>query len=223
MVSQEGQTVDTTGSTSAETGETLVALRRFAKRRQPAERCELCGVELHDGHQHLLDRQTREIACACDACAILFCTQENAKFIRVPRRIIALHGPVLDDSAWNATMLPINLAFFLREPSGATVAMYPSPAGAMASLVELPPWNVLFADSQILSSVEPEVEALLVNRVGNEASHFLVPIDECYRLVGLIRTSWRGLSGGRELWDKVGEYFTSLRRRARSSGGATHA
>ena len=43
---------------------------------------------------------------------------------------------------------------------------------------------------------EPDVEALLVNRVGAVREYFIVPIDECYKLVGLIRLHWRGLSGG---------------------------
>ena len=30
-----------------------------------------------------------------------------------------------------------------------------------------------------------------------EALHFLAPIDECYKLVGVIRAHWRGLSGGK--------------------------
>ena len=32
----------------------------------------------------------------------------------------------------------------------------------------------------------------------------IVPIDQCYRLSGLIRLHWRGLSGGSEVWEEVG-------------------
>jgi hypothetical protein len=38
-----------------------------------------------------------------------------------------------------------------------------------------------------------------------------VPIDECYKLVGLIRLHWRGLSGGMEVWEKVGQFFAALK------------
>jgi hypothetical protein len=66
--------------------------------------------------------------------------------------------------------------------------------------------------------MEPDVEALLVNRArralpNGEAKHFLVPIDECYKLVGLIRTRWRGLGGGTEVWSAIAGFFEDLERR----------
>jgi hypothetical protein len=51
------------------------------------------------------------------------------------------------------------------------------------------------------------VEALLVNRARGTRQHFLVPIDDCYRLAGLIRTRWRGLSGGEEVWKEIDRFF----------------
>ena len=68
-----------------------------------------------------------------------------------------------------------------------------------------------------------DVEALLVNRVGSAREYFLVPIDECYRLVGLIRIHWRGLSGGSLVWGEIAAFFDDLRRRASLSGKAHHA
>jgi hypothetical protein len=59
----------------------------------------------------------------------------------------------------------------------------------------------------------PDVEALLVNRVGAARDYFIVPIDECYKLVGLIRLHWRGLSGGAVVWGEIGRFFDELRRR----------
>jgi hypothetical protein len=203
--------------------ETLAALRRFARSRPEIERCELCGAGLAPEHPHLLQSVSRRITCSCEACAILFCGQERAKFLRVPRRILQLESFGFDDLAWEAMLLPINLAFFLREPDGRTAVFYPSPAGAMSSLIDLPRWNELFGSESGLASLEPEVVALLVNRVGGQAAHFVVPIDECYRLVGLIRTKWRGLSGGPDVWQAVADFFTSLERRATRIGKATHA
>jgi hypothetical protein len=60
---------------------------------------------------------------------------------------------------------------------------------------------------------------LLVNRVGHvrgasPAEYYLVPIDECYKLVGLIRRHWRGLSGGTEVWREIGAFFNGLKTRA---------
>ena len=53
------------------------------------------------------------------------------------------------------------------------------------------------------------------NRDGERyREHFIVPIDACYELVGLIRLKWRGLSGGEEVWKAIEEFFERLRSRA---------
>ena len=210
------------GATDSQT-EAFTALRRFARTRPPAERCELCGLELASQHAHLLERERRRIVCACEACSILFCGQESAKFLRVPRRVVGLDNFALSDLEWGAMMLPINLAFFLRGVDGGTTAMYPSPAGPMESLIALAPWEELFAREPALRGVAPEVEALMVNRISDRASYFIVPIDACYQLVGLIRTKWRGLSGGNEVWQAIAEFFGDLDRRATHTSGAARA
>jgi hypothetical protein len=65
-----------------------------------------------------------------------------------------------------------------------------------------------------LRGMERDVEALLVNPARGASEHYLVPIDECYKLVGVIRTRWRGFSGGREVWDEIARFFEGLRLRA---------
>ena len=64
--------------------------------------------------------------------------------------------------------------------------------------------------------MEPDVEALLVNRARGARGHWLVPIDDCYALVGLIRTRWRGLTGGKDVWEEIGRFFTTLDRRSQT-------
>jgi hypothetical protein len=41
-------------------------------------------------------------------------------------------------------------------------------------------------------------------------------MDECYSLVGLIRMRWRGLSGGREVWEEIARFFEQLRERSKT-------
>ena len=65
--------------------------------------------------------------------------------------------------------------------------------------------------------------ALLINRVGERDEGYLLGIDECFRLAGLIRASWRGLSGGTEVWGEIGRFFAGLRQRAARGGGPAHA
>lgn len=222
-INGEEQSLGTEPEQAASSTEVLSALRRFARARPDAERCELCSLELAEDHQHLLDRQSRQIVCSCEACTILFCGQEGAKFLRVPRRVLQLDNFAFTDVEWESMMLPINLAFFLRQPGGGVAAMYPSPAGAMESLIDLPAWDELFGREKALARAEPEVEALLVNRIGKEALYFVVPIDTCYRLIGLIRTKWRGLSGGGEVWQTIAEFFADLERHATHVGVGAHA
>jgi hypothetical protein len=54
-------------------------------------------------------------------------------------------------------------------------------------------------------------EALLVNRIDGAREYYRVPIDRCFALVGLIRTCWRGLSGGAEAWQAIRHFFAELR------------
>lgn len=216
-------TTDPDSTPTAEaTSAAFASLRRFARGRAEAERCELCAAALAPEHQHLLDRASRQIACACDACAILFCDQQGAKFLRIPRRILRLDGFSFSELQWQSMMLPINLAFFVRQSDGGTRALYPSPAGAMESLIKLPYWDTLFSGQRALAGAAPEVEALLVNRIGENPAYFIVPIDACYRLIGLIRTKWRGLSGGGEVWQAIRDFFSDLDQHA-TPAEAIHA
>src|SRR5919204_115367 len=90
-----------------------------------------------------------------------------------------------------------------------------APMGAAESLLGLEAWRSLEAANPVLATLEPDVEALLVNRARGERRHHLVPISDCYELAGLIRTRWRGLTGGREVWEEIGRFFEELDRRSR--------
>jgi Family of unknown function (DUF5947) len=206
---------------------TLAALQRFARTRVPVERCELCGAQLTEEHPHLLEPRLHQITCACRACAILFCGQEGGRFLRIPQRVRRLDDFALSDLEWEELMLPIQLAFFVRNSAGKVTAMYPSPAGAVESLLDLGAWNgawsARFASHAILSVMEAEVEALLVNRIGNQHAYFLVPLDQCYKLVGLVRMKWRGLSGGPEVWVAIHAFFNQLEQITAGVGQQRHA
>jgi hypothetical protein len=43
---------------------------------------------------------------------------------------------------------------------------------------------------------------------------FLIPIDECYSLVGELRMKWQGFDGGAEARAALATFLDSLRRRA---------
>ena len=202
----------------------LAALHRLVRRRFPAERCDLCGEGLAPEHTHLVEPARRRLLCSCDACAILVSGPGTGRYRRVPRRVQFLPDFRLTDARWEGLHLPIALAFFVfSTASQRVVALYPSPAGATESLLTLEAWEGLCEDNPILREFDPDVEALLVNRVGQAREHFRVPIDECYKLVGLLRSRWRGFSGGSEVWDAIGRFFTALRERSGPPGTGAHA
>lgn len=198
----------------------FTTLRRFAPQRRASELCELCSTPVAAEHPHLITLATGTLVCCCDACAILFSHRGDGKYKRVPRRVRLLDDFVLTDGQWDTLAIPIGLAFFFHLSAHKKLAaFYPSPAGATESLLSLDTWADIARANPVLHEMEPDVEALLVNRVahmrgGGGAAHYLVPIDECYRLVGLIRANWRGFSGGTEVWGRIDQFFAELRARA---------
>ncbi len=122
----------------------------------------------------------------------------------------------MSDLAWTALGLPVRLAFFLRDSeSTQRLAWYPSPAGATQAVVDPAGWADLESENPVLTQFESDVETLLVNRLGNPPEYFRVPLDECYRLVGLIRWHWRGFSGGTEAWAQIQRFMENLKQQSR--------
>jgi hypothetical protein len=213
-----------------ETSLAFTSLRQFARKPARAvEKCEMCAAELGPEHLHLIELMQRRLHCACDACAMLFSGQAGTKYKRVPRDSRLLTNFRMTDAEWDGLLIPINLAFFFQNSMTSRVsALYPSPAGATESLLPLEAWSGIVQANPALNQLEPDVEALLVNRVGRArgsapAEYYLVPIDACYKLVGLIRIHWRGLSGGTEVWQEIGNFFSDLRARSQVVTEEIHA
>jgi hypothetical protein len=191
--------------------EPLSALKRFACSAPQRECCELCGIALGAVHPHLLERQSHSVVCACGACTLLFSSRQDGKFLRIPTSVRAAPNLAFDELRWEELGLPINLAFFFRDAEGKVRAMYPSPAGAIESSLPFDDNSGCFSGS---AAMESEVEALLVSRIAGEEAALILPIDECFHLTGLIRTQWRGLSGGTEVWKAIRAFLAEMRTRA---------
>ena len=150
---------------------------------------------------------------------------EGSRYKRVSRSAHVLTNFAMNDGQWESLLIPINLAFFFHSSiEGRMVALYPSPAGAVESLLSLEAWNEIAESNPVLHRLRPDIEALLVNRVGHahemaRAEYYIAPIDECFKLVGLIRSNWRGLSGGTEVWTEIGTFFARLRSAAEPVNG----
>src|SRR6266568_2865484 len=203
----------------------LDVLRQFARKRemrQPAEQCELCSEAIAPHHRHLLELSRRTLICVCHPCSILFGDPGSGggKYRLVPSRYLLLLDFQMTDEQWDDLMIPVNMVYLFHSTTANRVmAFYPSPAGAMESMLTLEGWDALVSSNPILNELEPDVEALLINRVRNMGGesyreHYIVPIDACYELIGLIRLKWKGLSGGEEVWKAIAEFFAGLQKRA---------
>jgi len=214
-----------TPSAAPPTRKAFAALRQLARPRTietPAvERCELCSLGLAERHRHLLEIATRKILCACDACALTFQGVEGGRFKAVPRDLIGLLNFRLSDGTWASLGLPINLAFICEDSTNhRRTAFYPSPAGMTDCTVSPEVWEALADANPALRRIAPDVEALMIHRLNGARDYFIAPIDRCYEVAGLVRSRWRGMTGGDALWEDLRKFFSTLKEEARwESGG----
>lgn len=203
---------------SAPVEEILGPLRSAAEGAEQGPRCELCAAPLSERHRHLVDVEDRGLRCVCRACSVLFDRREagGEHYRLVPERVRLLEGFSVPDGLWSAFDVPVDVAFFFEDSrADRPVAFYPGPMGATESQLGLERWPELLALHPALHDLEPDVEAVLVNRRRDDEV-WLVPVDVCYALVGVFRESWKGLAGGPEVWRRVDEFYEQL------SGGANH-
>jgi hypothetical protein len=202
----------------------LDALRRFAAgvpvKPVPGERCEMCSEPIAADHAHVVNVEARALLCTCRTCYLLFTRPGAAqgRYRAVPDRRLRLTGFQLSESRWDALQIPVRMAFLFHNTAlGRVVSLYPSPAGATESLLPLEAWQDLVEANPVLGAMEPDVEALLVHgpRGGDGFECFLVPIDACYELTGVVRRRWRGFDGGEEAWRDIEDFFARLRARSR--------
>ncbi|MEV6056107.1 DUF5947 family protein [Streptomyces sp. NPDC052107] len=176
-----------------------------------AEVCELCAARLAVEHPHLYDTDAAEVRCVCGPCSVLFADDGagEGRYRLVPRRRMRL--PPVDTAVLG---VPVGLVFFVPRSDGTVTAQGPSPAGAMRWEVDAAAWQRLATTVPRLAAMAPDVEALLVNTVRGLDEHWIVPVDDCYRMIALVRREWRGLSGGGRVWPAVEQFFRELTERS---------
>lgn len=202
----------------------LRGLRAFVPRKQstPAgDVCDLCGVPLAAGHSHLVNMESRNLACSCRACYLLFTAQAavQGRYLAIPDRYLHDCSFALTQSDWDAFQIPVRIAFFFfNSRIGRIVALYPGPAGATESMLDLRAWDDLRAANSVLETMRPDVEALLVyGHRGGGFDCFIVPIDACYELTGVMRRNWKGFDGGEQAWNAVDAFFDRIRERSQTT------
>lgn len=186
----------------------------------------MCAAPVPSDHRHLLDERDDSLLCACRPCALLFertlpsdsreASQGHYRLVPAGRTRL----PALDAEPLN---VPVGLAFFVAQDDGRVIAHYPSPLGTTESVVDHDAWASVELQSEKLVRMRPRVEALLVrtNTRPERNEYWVLPVDECYRLVALIRQNWSGMSGGSALWRTIAEFFDDLGRRPGHRARAT--
>lgn len=203
----------------------LAALRRFS--RPPsgaAEKCEGCWAPLASAHEHRLHlgatSSDRKLECVCPACAAA--DVAGAPWKRVPNRCVRAQGLDAADVEWDALGVPIRLAFFVvAEGDPQPLAFFPSPAGPIELQPDLATFGRMREKSVAVQRMRPDVEALLVHHARpaddggpSPGEQYVVSVDVCYRLVGIVRAHWRGFGGGAEVWRRIEALFVALGREA---------
>jgi hypothetical protein len=189
-----------------------LALRRLTLFRPAEERCELCRRVLAPDHRHLFEVSSRGIVCACNGCALRFVGVIGARFKLIPRDARPLPAFCMNDELWSGLALPSPVAFFFEHsPDGRIFAVSPGPSGLTESLISLETWNALVEANPVLARIEPDIEALLVNRVGRARDYFIAPIDRCYELAAWVRKHWPGLAEGDTFSTQMEDFFSRLR------------
>lgn len=184
---------------------------------EPAgQRCEMCAEPVADEHRHVVDTTGRELMCVCRGCHLLF-TEPGAalRYRSVPDRHLALPGLVDGPALWDALQIPVGLAALFRNSAlDRLVAVYPGPAGATESDLDLAAWQEIAAADARLSLMADDVEVLLLRATPDGTQAFVIPVDRCYQFIGGLRLRWRGFDGGQEVSAFIDGFFADLDRRA---------
>jgi len=204
-----------------------LGLRRYARPAQtagagvpdrPAQRCEMCGVELGGPHGHVVALDERALRCVCRPCHLLFApTGAGARRIRaVPERYLTDPAHRLADEDWDLLQIPALPVFvFVNSDLDRAVACYPSPAGVTESTLELDGWTRLERTYPLMRALAVDVEAVYVTRTGDGLEAYLVPIDACFAVAGTVRLHWRGPDGGEAVRQAMTAFVHDLRARSR--------
>jgi hypothetical protein len=199
----------------------LSSLKRITAPKPPApepeERCEFCAAEIGDRHGHVADTADHRLLCVCRPCYLLFAPSGagGGRYRGVGEDIRRIEDLAMNEAQWDGLRIPVDLAFFFRQTDAAQLlAFYPGPGGATESLLDLSAWADIASENPALDQAEADIEAVLLRRHGEAFSCYIVPIDICYELVGVVRLSWTGLGGGAEVWQSIDEFFAGLDARA---------
>jgi len=182
------------------------------RRRQEMKHCDVCGLPAESHTSYLVHPASRRLILCCDNCSRNLLAGGSRKYRPVPSRVECLPEFSMTDAQWNSLNLPIHLAFFYYStPDRGVWLVYPDSSGPNETRLPPAKWEELAAANGILRQFQPDVEGLLINRVGRIRRYFRAPIDECFKLTAIVRDNWTGVTGGVDLWRKIEWCFAHWR------------
>ncbi len=177
------------------------------------EKCNFCNTVVPEDHRHLVDLSAMRFMCTCDLCMIVQAVR--GQYTPIPQRYLHLTDFKMSDALWSDFLIPVNMAFFvLKANQNGAVAFYPAPTGATESKLKMEPWDELQSLNPELNSLTSDLEALIVNRLDKEYQYYIIPIDSCYKLIGMIRKAWKGIHGGEEVNEIIRKFFAELKEKS---------
>ena len=194
----------------------ITALRRLQMREmpdgpQPIEAdCDLCGTSMPEDHRHLLELEERRIVCVCESCWALrsgeaqYCPPARGSSCSTTSTCPTSCGRgCASRSAWPSSFARTTASWRSTRAPPAR----PSPSS------ELEAWDELVGRNGVVGDIERDSEALVVDKLNDGIQAAIVPTDEAYRMVGLVKANWQGISGGQGVPAAVAGFFDELRAR----------
>jgi len=216
---------DESGEESARSAQVIRQLRGFSAaaggaRARSRSGASFCGQLLPARHSHVVHIERRNLLCACRPCFLLFSSAGAAggKVKAVPEEVFDLGEGVFSQAQWTGC----RSRSISRSSSSTALSAAPwfsiparrePPSRCCRSNVE-----ELVREHPRLATLSQDVEALLAwqrsETSDQPSAAFIVPIDACYELVGIVRRTWKGFHGGEEAWQAIAAFFSALRARA---------
>lgn len=178
----------------------------------------MCAAPLAGEEQrHLLDLIHHTFLSICNGCALAFGPRgANAGTYRlVPTRHLALLDFQGTNELGTGPERWGKVAYLLRSSeAGRILILSLDPAGVRESTFDLECWRTLLKANPLLDSLEPDVEALLINRSAQPPSSYIVPIDTCSRLLGLLSRCQQNQKREQEIWEAIEAFFAEIQAEA---------
>jgi hypothetical protein len=175
------------------------------------EKCDFCGKSVSK-HRNMIKVSEMRFMRACEMCSFIQSVRGDYKLI--PTQIKFLKDFYISEELRMEFIIPVNIAFFVFNSSrNSIVASYPAPSGAIELNLKMETWKKLETINSTIKDLKSDIEALLVNRLEMPVQYYIAPINLCYKLVEIIKTTQKGVFGGKQTEYAIQNFFRELKNK----------